>query len=72
MISPTTLAAAAKVAEHSARRSTPWGVSEAPSLAQRVLDAPVVDSQDPATAAGCLPLLGREPRDSSIALMPQR
>jgi hypothetical protein len=64
MISSTILAAAAKVAEHSARRSTPLGVSEAPLLAQRVLEVPVVDCQDPAGAAHSLPLLGRKPPDS--------
>jgi hypothetical protein len=64
MISPTILAAAAKVAEHSARRSTPCGVSEAPSLPQPVLEASVVDSRDPAAAAQCLPPIDREPRDS--------
>jgi hypothetical protein len=64
MISPTILAAAAKVAEHSARRSTPGGVSDAPSVEQRVLGAPVLDSQDPDAAVECLPMLAREPRDA--------
>lgn len=64
MISPTILAAAAKVAGHSARRSTPWGVSEAPSLEHRVPVACVVDNQDPAAAVGCLPILAREVRDT--------
>ena len=60
MIPPTILAAAAKVAEHSARRSTPWGVSEGPSFEHRLLDAPVPDNQDLAAATGCLPILGNE------------
>lgn len=65
MISPTTLAAAAKVAEHSARRSSPWGVDESPWLEQRVAGAPVAESQDPA-APGCVPILGLAPRDGPL------
>lgn len=65
MISPKILAAAAKVAEHSARRSTPWGVSEALSSEHRDLGARVVDNQDAAAASGGLPILGRGPRDAS-------
>lgn len=49
MISPIILAAAAKVAEHSARRSTPsWGVSEDPSAEHRVPDAAVADTANAA------------------------
>lgn len=62
MISLTTLAAAAKVAQHSARRSPLSGASETPSLAQRVLGAPVAGSQDPIAVAGGLSIPGREPR----------